>query len=449
MKLDNLLEFVDKNSFLVEIFGLGYIGFPLAVRLASFGAKVIGIDSSSQRIERLNNNNLMDSEIYLKNEFLECRQKNNLEFAEKPSKSSNPKIGIICVPTPIPDKQISSDVFVKSAVETFLNFSNSGDLIILESSIEVGTTEKIKDIIEAKGFKVGEDFGLCFCPERVDPANKEWGVENIPRVIYCSDGTTFEVAKKIYQNVNKANLIRVSSPKIAEIVKSFENAFRLVNISLVNELAILCEKLGISVKEVIDAASTKPFGFMSHYPGAGAGGHCIPKDPRFLLESAKKFGTNFLTIENALRINEFMPKHICDSIEIELKKLQLEKSILVCGLSYKANVEDMRDSPSFKIIKEMESKGFSVFGYDQFFKNEFIDKYLIENNLSEFNCKILENLENESLKGISCMCIVQHHSQNEKRLKEIYENSLIPFIYDCQSKLIKNPKSKTILHVLG
>jgi len=251
MKLDNLLEFVDKNSFLVEIFGLGYIGFPLAVRLASFGAKVIGIDSSSQRIERLNNNNLMDSEIYLKNEFLECRQKNNLEFAEKPSKSSNPKIGIICVPTPIPDKQISSDVFVKSAVETFLNFSNPGDLIILESSIEVGTTEKIKDVIEAKGFKVGEDFGLCFCPERVDPANKEWGVENIPRVIYCSDDTTFEVAKKIYQNVNKANLIRVSSPKIAEIVKSFENAFRLVNISLVNELAILCEKLGISVKEVI------------------------------------------------------------------------------------------------------------------------------------------------------------------------------------------------------
>jgi len=144
-----------------------------------------------------------------------------------------------------------------------------------------------------------------------------------------------------------------------------------------------------------------------------------------------------------------MPKHICDSIEIDLKKLQLEKSILVCGLSYKANVGDMRDSPSFKIIKEMRSRGFSVFGYDLFFKNEFIDKYLIENNLSKFDCKILENLENESLKGISCMCIVQHHSQNEKRLKEIYENSLIPFIYDCQSKLIKNPKSKTILHVLG
>jgi len=449
MKLNQILEFVDKNSFTVEIFGLGYVGFPLAVRLANSGIKVIGIDVSSQRIERLKNNSLMDSEIYLKKEFLECRQKNNLELYDKPVKSSFPKIGIICVPTPIPDSNTSSDVYVKSAVETFLNNSNPGDVIILESSIEVGTTEKIKDVIENKGFTVGEDFGLCFCPERVDPANKEWGIENIPRVIYCSDETSFQVAKKIYQNVNQANLIRVSAPKIAEIVKSFENAFRLVNIALVNELAILCEKLGIRVKEVIDAASTKPFGFMPHYPGAGAGGHCIPKDPRFLLNSAKNFETNFVTIESALKINNFMPIHICDSIERELKNLKLEKSILVCGLSYKANVEDMRDSPSFKIIHEMRSRGFTVFGYDPFFKMELIEKYLIENDLSEFSCKMLDNLDDESIKGISCLCIVQHHTQMESRLTEIYENSLMPFIYDCQSKLIKNPSSSTVLDVLG
>ena len=449
MSLSKTVVCMNSNSFSIEIFGLGYVGFPLAIRLAKDGLKVVGIDVNLERIKRLENNDLMDSELHLKNEFLECRKRNNIILAKKPSNSSDPKIGIICVPTPIPNKDTSSDVHVKAAVESFLNHSKQGDVIILESSIEVGTTEKIKDLIESKGFKVGKDYGLCFCPERIDPANKEWGIENIPRVIYCSDEMSYDIANRIYEHVNKGNLIRVDSPKVAEIVKSFENAFRLVNISLVNELAILCDKLGIKVKDVIDAASTKPFGFMSHYPGAGAGGHCIPKDPRFLLESAKKFDANFLTIENALRINEFMPKYICDSIEIDLKKLQLEKSILVCGLSYKANVEDMRDSPSFKIIKEMESRGFSVFGYDPFFKNEFIDKYLIENNLSEFDCEILENLEDESLKVISCMCIVQHHSQTEKRLKEIYENSLVPFIYDCQSKLIKNPKSKTILHVLG
>jgi len=167
----------------IEIFGLGYVGFPLAIRLATAGLKVIGIDVNSRRIDRLKNNDLMDSEISLKNEFLECREKNYLTLTMEPSDSSNPKIGIICVPTPIPDQNTSSDVFVKSAVETFLNHAKQGDVIILESSIEVGTTEKMKDVIESKGFKVGKDFGLCFCPERIDPANKEWGIENISRVI--------------------------------------------------------------------------------------------------------------------------------------------------------------------------------------------------------------------------------------------------------------------------
>ena len=449
MSLQETLDAITARNARIEIFGLGYVGFPLAVKLANSGLKVIGIDANPKRIERLKNNNLMDSELHLQNEFLECMQKNNLELTLEPSNSSNPKIGMICVPTPIPDQHSSSNIFVKSAVETFLKFSKSGDVIILESSIEVGTTEIIKDVIEVKGFKVGENFGLCFCPERIDPANKEWGIENIPRVIYCSDENSFAIAKKIYQHVNKANLIRVSSPKIVELVKSFENAFRLVNISLVNELAILCDKLGINVKDVIDAASTKPFGFMPHFPGAGAGGHCIPKDPRFLLASAKKLDVNFDTIQNALKINEFMPRYICDSIAIDLEKLNLKKSVLVCGLAYKANVEDMRDSPSFKIISDMKSKGFTVFAYDPFFKMEFVEKYLIENNLSELNCEIKNNLDDESLKEIDCICIVQHHSITENRLKEIYDNSLVPLIYDCQGKLIKNPKSKTYLDFLG
>ena len=174
----------------------------------------------------------------------------------------------------------------------------------------------MSEILKDGGFTLGQDFGLSFCPERIDPSNKEWGIENIPRVIYCSDDITFSISKIIYDNVNGGNLIRVESPKIAEVVKSFENAFRLVNISLVNELAILCDKLGINVKEVINAAATKPFGFMPHYPGAGAGGHCIPKDPRFLLESARKLETRFDTIEHALEINDHMPKYILSLIHI-------------------------------------------------------------------------------------------------------------------------------------
>jgi len=447
--LQESVKAIHEKTISVEIFGLGYIGFPLAVRLASSGLHVIGIDVNIERIRRLENNKLMDSEIYLQKEFMECRQKNNLVLQQNPSSSSNSKVGIICVPTPIPNKDVNSDVFVRSAVESFLSYSKLGDIIILESSIEIGTTERIRGIIETKGFKVGKDFGLCFCPERIDPANKEWGIENIPRVIYCSDDASFDIAKKIYEHVNKGNLIRVNSPKIVEVVKSFENAFRLVNISFVNELAILCDKVGINVKQVIDAAATKPFGFMPHYPGAGAGGHCIPKDPRFLLESAKKLGLRFDTIEHALKINQFMPKYICDSIEKKLEELGLEKIVLVCGLAYKANVEDMRDSPSFKIIQEMKAKNFTIYGYDPFFNVDLTEKYLIENHISELNFKILPNIDNDSIKRINCLCIVQHHDKVKYRIKEIYEKSLIPFIYDCQNKLLKNSQSNSHLDFLG
>ena len=188
---------------------------------------------------------------------------------------------------------------------------------------------------------------------------------------------------------------------------------------------------------------------MPHYPGAGAGGHCIPKDPRFLLESAKRHGSKFDTIEHALKINEFMPKYICNSVEAKLEELGLEKIVLVCGLSYKANVEDMRDSPSFKIIQEMKARNFTIYGFDPFFNPDLTEKYLIENHISELNFKILPNLDDNSIKEINCLCIVQHHDEVKQRINEIYEKSLIPFVYDCQNKLLKNSQSNSHLDFLG
>ncbi len=449
MTLEKTLELLQSDQFSVEVFGLGYVGFPLAIRLAKSGLIVRGIDINSKRLERLLSNNLYESELNLKNDFLQCTNSGKLEISQSSKKSNSPKIGIICVPTPIPDEQTKSIKFVKSAVEDFLDSSKKGDVIILESSIEIGTTEEIEKIISSRGFVVGTDFGLCFCPERIDPANKEWGIENIPRVIYCSDDSSFDISKIIYQNVNGGNLVRVHSPKIAEVVKSFENAFRLVNISLVNELAILCDHLGISAKEVIDAASTKPFGFLPHYPGAGAGGHCIPKDPRFLLESAKKSDLDFETIQHALEINLKMPSHICNYIEKSIEKLTLQKSVIVCGLSYKANVEDMRDSPSFKIITELKNRDFNVIGYDPFFNTDLVGKYIIENNLEELNFQVVKNLNDEIIKQFSCLCIVQHHDVDKKRINEIYRDSLIPYIYDCQNKLQNIPSSKSIFESFG
>jgi UDP-N-acetyl-D-glucosamine dehydrogenase len=446
--MEKLRERIKDKECIIEIFGLGYVGFPLAVRLATNGFRVIGIDVNHERVNRLEKNELLDSEISLKDEFMKCRER-NLTLSVESSKNELPKVGIICVPTPIPSADISSDIFVKKAVESFLDNAKEGDCLILESSIEVGTTERMQKLIEKYGFKVGKSLGISFCPERIDPSNKEWGIENIPRVIYCSDDATFEISKEIYNNVNSGNLIRVEHPKIAEVVKSFENAFRLVNISLVNELAILCDNLGISVKSVIDAASTKPFGFMPHYPGAGAGGHCIPKDPRFLLESAKKFQTNFVTIENALSINSSMPKYIASVINDNIEKLKLQKSVLICGLSYKTNVEDMRDSASFKIINELKIKGYQVYGYDPFFKDESISKYLIENNLKEINFIRLEEMDDESLRKISCLCVVQHHEATKDKLIKIYKESKVPLIYDCQNKIEKIDSSNTSLKFLG
>ncbi len=291
--MQQTLDSVKSNKFSIEVFGLGYVGFPLAVRLASSGFKVRGIDISTHRIDRLKNNDLMDSELHLKNEFIHCHENNNIELLTSPKKSEGPKIGIISVPTPLPDESTPSTKFVKEAINSFLDTSKAGDMIILESSVGGGTTDEMEKIVESRGYSIGKDYGFSFCPERIDPQNKKWQLENIPRIIYCSDDTSYEIAEIIYKNVNNAHLLRVDSPRIAEVVKSYENAFRLVNISLVNELAILCDKLGISVRDVINAAATKPFGFMPFYPGAGAGGHCIPKDPRFLLDAAKKNNLKF------------------------------------------------------------------------------------------------------------------------------------------------------------
>jgi len=449
MLLEDTLEEVKSKNCLIELFGLGYVGFPFAIRLAMAGFKVKGVDINQERVQRLKTNSLMKSEEFLREEFFQVQQRGNFILSSSPANSEQSKIGIICVPTPVPDEKNNSNIYVKSAVEAFLNTAKAGDIIIIESSIEVGTTDEMKSIIESAGFKIGEDFGLSFCPERIDPLNTKWKLENTPRVIYCSDDTTFHIVQKIYQQVNAANLVRVKSAKIAEVVKSFENAFRLVNISLVNELAVLCDKLKIDVSDVLSAASTKPFGFMPFQSGAGAGGHCIPKDPRFLLRSAKKFGSEFSTIETALKINSLMPKYIVDSIDSTINELKLTKSVIVCGLSYKPDIEDMRDSPGFKIIQELKKRNYEVYSYDPYYKKELNEKYLVENHVKDLDFVKLDNLDDDSIKGTSCICIVQHHTKTKYRLTEIYEQEGIPFIYDCQNRLSENPKCKTVLKHLG
>ncbi len=433
----------------IEVFGMGYIGFPLSVRVSSARFHVTGIDTNPDKIKRLTESRLCNSELKLKSVFLENRRSGYLSLDTESKQSPNARVGVICVPTPVPRNGIDSSVHVVAAVKDFLKSASAGDLVIIESSVKVGTTDEIKKMIESSGYRIGLDFGLAFCPERIDPQNRKWNLENIPRIIYCSDDTTFSIAEKIYHHINNSNLMRVSSAKTAEVVKSFENTFRLVNISLVNELAVLCDHLGISVSEVIGAAATKPFGFMPFYPGAGAGGHCVPKDPQFLLESAKKLGLDFGSISKALQTNAFVPRYVFDSIDRAISENSLKRSVLVCGLAYKPDIEDMRDSPAFKVIGEFAANGYDVYAYDPYFDGDLMGKYLVENSMTEKNFTVLPDLADGHLRDISCICIVQHHAKTRFRLNRIYEESVVKMIYDCQKKIPLHPGSKTILKYLG
>jgi len=447
MYLQDSLEKVNSNQHVIEVFGLGYVGFPLAIRLAITGHKVFGIDTDEKKIQNLKQNSLMTSHHELAEAFSSSIASGNFTPSIAPQKSSVPKIGIICVPTPIPDGKNNSETFVFSAVGKFLDTAKKGDILILESSVRVGTTDQVINLIKKRGYAVGFDFGVGFCPERIDPLNQKWKLENIPRVIFTSDDVTFEIAKKVYASVNNSNLHRVSSPKVAEAVKSFENTFRLVNISLVNELAVLCDKLGINVNEVVNAASTKPFGFMPFTSSAGAGGHCVPKDPTFLSDTAKKIGMTFSSIENALEINSMIPQYVADSIVSVLEQNNLPKSVLVCGLAYKPDIEDMRDSPGFKIAHNLATRNIATSAFDPYYDGNMEKKYLIENGLEKLNFKIISSLE--SIKNFGCICIVQHHTKIKNHLDEIYTKSQVPFIYDCQNQISFNPKSSTILRGLG
>ena len=448
MNLREAKRKIREKNCVIEIFGIGYVGFPLAIRLASSSFNIIGIDTNEERLKELESNRLKHSENNFKKEFVDLRLKKKLLFSKSSIKSKLPRIGIICVPTPISSKKNGSNIYVKEAVENFLAHTKRGDILIIESSLEIGSFEHIKSIITEKCLSVGKDFGLAYCPERIDPLNKKWNLHNIPRVIYCEDDTTFEIAKLVYHGINQANLVRVYSSKVAEVVKSFENTFRLVNISLVNELAIFCDSLGISVSEVLEAASTKPFGFIPFYTGAGAGGHCIPKDPMLLLNSAKNFGFDFTLVRKSLEINEFISKYIAKRIDEILNDKKLPKKVLVVGLSYKANLEDMRDSPGLKIIHELFKRGFKISVYDPFFNEKMIKEHIFQNNEGETSLKVFENFDDINDKP-SCLVVVQHHNKMKNTIKEIYHKSQVPIIYDCQNKLKKNPQSSTTLISFG
>ena len=366
----------------VTIVGLGYVGLPAACLCAEKGCKVYGLDIDKNKVDLINKNQSPVDDNYIIGKLKNL--KNKIYATNIPKECvPNSNVVIVCVPTPI-DRNNSPDLTaLMESVSAISKFIKQGALLVIESTIYPGTIEEIVlPILKKERFDAyKDDILVAHCPERIDPGNKKWTIENLPRVV---GGITREATKKaaeFYREIIDADVIELSSVKAAEATKIMENAFRDINIAFVNEMAQSFDKAGIDISEVIRGASTKPFAFMPHYPGAGVGGHCIPVDPYYLIEKAKQIGFNHKFLSLAREINNSMPHYTIELLENELKKLKKtikSAKVGILGLSYKANVDDVRESPSFEIISILKSKEADVFVFDPHVKNGFNVKNLDE-----------------------------------------------------------------------
>lgn len=360
----------EKKAESVAIIGLGYVGLPLAIRAVERGYAVYGLDLEKQKIDAIKK-----GQSPFKEEFIEERKGllKKLTVSTDPTILKKADIVIVCVPTPVDEKFYPILTPLTSATEMIVKNHKVGQLIIIESTVNPGICDDVvAPILAGAGMKEGKDFFLAHCPERINPGDKKWNVTNIPRVLGASSPKGLAWAKKFYESIIDGQIKPMKSIKEAEACKVVENSFRDINIAFVNELAKSFDKLEIDVKNVIDGASTKPFAFMAHYPGRGVGGHCIPVDPYYLIEKAKASGFDHRFLRAAREINNSMPSYTVEAMQDILNEIKLpmkDTAIGVMGLSYKANVDDLRESPAIKIITELKKKKAKIICYDPFIKS--------------------------------------------------------------------------------
>ncbi len=365
-----LKNLVEEKKAVVSIIGLGYVGLPLSILFSKNNFRVIGIDIDKNKIKKLKS-----GKSYIKhiknNSINEGIKKGNLIFSNNLEDVSKANIIIICLPTPLNQYREPDLSFITSTLKIISPHFKKGQLLILESTSYPGTTEEIiKPVIEENNFLIGDDFFLVYSPEREDPGNLKFKTSNIPKVVGGITKNCLEIASTLYSFVIK-EVIQVSNTKTAEMTKLLENIHRAVNIGLVNEIKPLAYEMGIDLYEVIEAAKTKPFGFVPYYPGPGLGGHCIPIDPFYLTWKAKEYGMHTRFIELAGEINQSMPKYVVDKLIDGLNKKSKSingSKILLLGIAYKKNVDDMRESPALKIISLLEKKGADVSYCDDYFE---------------------------------------------------------------------------------
>lgn len=355
-----LLDKINNKTAKVGVVGLGYVGLPLAVEKANAGYQTIGFDVQEAKVDMVNEGKNYIGDVVDEN-LKEIVSSQLLRATTDFSFVKDVDTICICVPTPLDLYKQPDLSYVVDSTRSVAQYLHKGMLIILESTTYPGTTEEIlRPILEESGLKCGEDFFLAFSPERVDPGNKDFNTKNTPKVVGgCTEECT-EVAAALYRNILEGDIHTVSSPAVAEMEKILENTFRNINIGLANEMAILCNRMGIDVWEVIDAAKTKPYGFMPFYPGPGLGGHCIPLDPFYLEWKAKEYDYHTKLIATSGEINDSMPEFVLDNVMKILnknKKALNGAKVLLLGVAYKNDIDDYRESPAFKVIELLEKNG--------------------------------------------------------------------------------------------
>lgn len=356
--LQTLSERIASGTAVVGIYGLGYVGLPLALRFSEVGIKVIGFDIDTAKVDCLNAGGSYIERIEPE-EILAAREK-GFEATDDFSRTREADALIICVPTPLNLYREPDLSYVESTLSALLPYFRQGQLLSLESTTWPGTTEEIlAPALHSQGFVPGENCALVYSPEREDPGNANYSTKDIPKVIGGATPECLRLGIALYQHAI-VKMVPVSSPRAAEMTKLLENIHRAVNIGLVNEMKIVADKMGIDIHEVIQAAATKPFGFVPYRPGPGLGGHCIPIDPFYLTWKAREYGINTRFIELAGEINHFMPhwvvQKVADALN-EKEKAIKGSQILILGLSYKKNIDDTRESPAVEIMSLLEEKG--------------------------------------------------------------------------------------------
>lgn len=397
-----LEEKIGDKSVRIGIVGLGYVGLPLAVAFSEAGFKVLGVDTQQKRVDAVNQGQSYIVDV--SRERLQAAVANNLlEATTEQSRLKETDVICICVPTPLTKTKDPDLSYVIDESKEIAKYLQLGQLIVVESTTYPGSTRQVVlPILESRKLRGGVDFYLAYSPERVDPGNKKHSIKNTPKLVGGITPQSTEMAKLLYSQVADI-VVTVSSPEVAEMAKIFENVFRSVNIALVNELAQLCEKFGVSVWEVIEAASTKPFGYMPFYPGPGVGGHCIPLDPYYLANKARELDFHTRFIELAAEINERMPYYVVSRIMETLntrgKSLNGAK-VLILGVAYKKDIEDIRESPSLKLIQLLSNKGAKI---------SYNDPYILKIQLSQGVLTSVD-LTQECLSSMDCVIIATDHS---------------------------------------